>query len=289
MLKAQSPKENTMFFETKLQQSLTVRSEQIDIYDGTYSILKQHATTLFELRQKSLLALDRAESLTSQTNNCPTYENVLRVISVEKRNFSETQLFTNASVSTSKKTVVIDSIAKAVAPLAKEFAPDVAMWATTFGKASTGKAISELSGIARTNAQLAILGGGAKRIGGKGIAGGKAFLAIVGPLTEVGIICLSGAANLYVRCKENYKRAKQADNEAQNIRQATTVLIDSTNHILDLIKQTDELLSVCNDLLNEIEAFNTADDSSNSVDKAKKMEELISNCSKLSVIINQTI
>lgn len=278
-----------MFFETKLQQSLTVRSEQIDIYDGTYSILKQHATTLFELRQKSLLALDRAESLTSQTNNCPAYENALRVISVEKRNFSETQLFTNASVSTSKKTVVIDSIAKAVAPLAKEFAPDVAMWATTFGKASTGKAISELSGIARTNAQLAILGGGAKRIGGKGIAGGKAFLAIVGPLTEVGIICLSGAANLYVRCKENYKRAKQADNEAQNIRQATTVLIDSTKHILDLIKQTDELLSVCNDLLNEIEAFNTADDSSNSVDKAKKMEELISNCSKLSVIINQTI
>ena len=170
-----------------------------------------------------------------------------------------------------------------------EFAPDVAMWATTFGKASTGKAISELSGIARTNAQLAILGGGAKRIGGKGIAGGKAFLAIVGPLTEVGIICLSGAANVWVRCRENYRRAMQADTEAHNIRQATTVLINSTKHIIDLIKQTDELLLECNTQLNDIHVFKTENDSSNSIDNVKKLEQLISNCSKLSVLINQTI
>ena len=56
------------YFEAKLQQALAARAEQISIYDGTYSILKQHATTLFELWQKAILALDRAETLTSQTN-----------------------------------------------------------------------------------------------------------------------------------------------------------------------------------------------------------------------------
>lgn len=56
------------YFEAKLQQALAARAEQIRIYDGTYSILKQHATTLFELWQKAILALDRAETLTSQTN-----------------------------------------------------------------------------------------------------------------------------------------------------------------------------------------------------------------------------
>lgn len=278
-----------MFFETKLQQSLTVRSEQINIYDSTYSIFKQHATALFELRQNALLVLDRAETLTSQTNHCSTFENALRTISVERHNFSDTQFSINTSISTNQKTVIIDSIAKTVAPLGKEFAPDIAMWATTFGKASTGKAISELSGIARTNAQLAILGGGAKRIGGKGIAGGKAFLAIVGPLTEVGIICLSCAANIYVRCKENYNRAKQAAAEAQNIRHATSVLLNSTKHIMDLITQTDELLSECTNQLNEIETFKASDDLSDSVDNAKKLEQLISNCSKLAALINQTV
>ena len=56
------------YFEAKLQQALAARAEQISIYDGTYSILKQHATTLFELWKKAILALDRAETLTSQTN-----------------------------------------------------------------------------------------------------------------------------------------------------------------------------------------------------------------------------
>lgn len=56
------------YFEAKLQQALAARAEQISIYDGTYSILKQHATTLFELWQNAILALDRAETLTSQTN-----------------------------------------------------------------------------------------------------------------------------------------------------------------------------------------------------------------------------
>ena len=277
-----------MFFEAKLQRSLDERSEQIAIYDGTYSILKQHATTLFELRQKAILVLDSAEVLTDKTNSRSSFENALSAISVERHNFSNTQSI-NTSIRANQKVAIIDSIAKTVAPIAKEFAPDVAMWATTFGKASTGKAISELSGIARTNAQLAILGGGAKRIGGKGIAGGKAFLAIVGPLTEVGTICLSGAANVWVRCRENYKRAMQADTEAHNIRQATTVLINSTKHIMDLIKQTDELLSECNNQLNEIQVFKTENDSSNFVDNAKKLEQLISDCSKLSVLINQTI
>lgn len=61
--------------------------------------------------------------------------------------------------------------------------PTVAMGvATTFGVASTGTAISALSGAAATNAALAWLGGGALAIGGGGIAAGEAFLAMAGPV-----------------------------------------------------------------------------------------------------------
>lgn len=54
--------------------------------------------------------------------------------------------------------------------------------ATTFGVASTGTAISALSGAAATNAALAWLGGGALAAGGGGMAAGEAFLAMAGPI-----------------------------------------------------------------------------------------------------------
>ena len=61
--------------------------------------------------------------------------------------------------------------------------PKVAMGvATTFGVASTGTAISTLSGAAATNAALAWLGGGTLAAGGGGMAAGNAFLALAGPV-----------------------------------------------------------------------------------------------------------
>ena len=61
--------------------------------------------------------------------------------------------------------------------------PTVAMGvATTFGVASTGTAISALSGAAATNAALAWLGGGALAAGGGGMAAGQAFLVMAGPV-----------------------------------------------------------------------------------------------------------
>lgn len=61
--------------------------------------------------------------------------------------------------------------------------PTVAMGvATSFGVASTGTAISALSGAAATNAALAWLGGGALAAGGGGMVAGKALLALAGPI-----------------------------------------------------------------------------------------------------------
>lgn len=61
--------------------------------------------------------------------------------------------------------------------------PSVAMGiATVFGVASTGTAVSALSGAAAVNAALAWLGGGALAAGGGGMVAGEAFLALMGPI-----------------------------------------------------------------------------------------------------------
>ncbi len=86
--------------------------------------------------------------------------------------------------------------------------PTVAMGvATTFGVASTGTAISALSGAAATNAALAWLGGGALAIGGGGMAAGEAFLAMAGPAGwAIAGAALVGSAALFLKSRGERKR-----------------------------------------------------------------------------------
>lgn len=79
--------------------------------------------------------------------------------------------------------------------------------ATTFGVASTGTAISALSGAAATNAALAWLGGGALAAGGGGMAAGNAFLAMAGPVGwAIAGVALLGSGLLFWKAKSEKDR-----------------------------------------------------------------------------------
>ena len=83
--------------------------------------------------------------------------------------------------------------------------------ATTFGTASTGTAISALSGAAAANAALAWLGGGALAAGGGGMAAGGALLALAGPIgwTVAGTAVAGGALFLYLRNRHLAETARE--------------------------------------------------------------------------------
>lgn len=82
--------------------------------------------------------------------------------------------------------------------------------ATTFGVASTGTAISALSGAAATNAALAWLGGGALAAGGGGMAAGNALLILAGPIgwAIAGVAVLSSGL-LFWKTKSEQKRLEE--------------------------------------------------------------------------------
>lgn len=83
--------------------------------------------------------------------------------------------------------------------------------AMMFGSASTGTAIAALSGAAKTNATLAWFGGGAKAVGGLGMAAGKLVLAgiVVAPIIGVAAV-IAGAKG-----KEKLAEAKKINAEAK--------------------------------------------------------------------------
>lgn len=79
--------------------------------------------------------------------------------------------------------------------------------ATTFGVASTGTAISALSGAAATNAALAWLGGGALAYGGGGMVAGNALLALAGPIGwAIAGVAVLGSGLLFLKAKSEQKR-----------------------------------------------------------------------------------
>ena len=99
-----------------------------------------------------------------------------------------------------------------------------AMWiATTFGKASTGVAISALNGAAASNAALAWLGGGAVAAGGGGVAAGSALLSLMGPigLATGGSITVVSLVRAFWKKKKLQKEKRE---EVNHIREWTSQL-----------------------------------------------------------------
>ena len=111
--------------------------------------------------------------------------------------------------------------------------------ATTFGVASTGTAISALSGAAATNAALAWLGGGALAAGGGGMAAGSAFLALAGPLgwTIAGISLLASGL-MFFKTKSDKERIENvftliSNRDAKSFELAIVELSERIQRILD--------------------------------------------------------
>lgn len=111
--------------------------------------------------------------------------------------------------------------------------------ATTFGVASTGTAISALSGAAATNAALAWLGGGALAAGGGGMAAGNALLALAGPIgwTIAGLALVSSGI-FFWKTKSNQKKLENlfllvSDRDQKYYKLAIVELNERIQRIID--------------------------------------------------------
>lgn len=96
-----------------------------------------------------------------------------------------------------------------------------------FGTASTGTAISTLSGAAATNATLALLGGGTLAMGGGGIAAGTAVLGAA----TLGVGLLVGGAIFNFTGK---KLSDKADEAWAQMKKAETKINSICDYLVDL-------------------------------------------------------
>lgn len=163
------------------------------------------------------------------------------------------------------------------------------MWvATTFGTASTGTAISALSGAAATNAALAWLGGGTLAAGGGGIVAGQALLALAGPIGW-GIAGTSLLTNVILMINKSFKIQENKRDEIKRMKGFTEQLKEDELKIEKISIQTNsiyiELLNQKHDCLK----YKFDDYSTFTSDDKDKLAILVNNTRSLSALLEKTI
>ena len=162
--------------------------------------------------------------------------------------------------------------------------------ATTFGTASTGTAISTLSGCVAQKAALAWIGrtfaGFAAE--GAGMAAGQAFLALAGPIGW-GITAVSTGASLISLSNKNKELADKAVNEAKEISIARESLDEVSEKVNSLRAKTDILYTDMDKQRAKILKFLNADYLSLEDEDKYFLGTLVNNTLILSVLLNETV
>lgn len=120
--------------------------------------------------------------------------------------------------------------------------------ASMFAAASTGTAISTLSGAAATNATLAFFGGGSIASGGLGVAAGSAVLGgvVLGPALALAGMFMSA------KSEENLAKAEKMYAQATNAAEKMNGISDTLDNIYSLASDYNEFLMAFSSKFKEV-------------------------------------
>ena len=222
--------------------------EAITEYNDAYTSFNDHGIRLFNQRERAIDLLENVEELINSIANRPKeFDTVIAQIQIEKKQFRDACAFAKKELSAARKSAVGAGAGVAGGMAVASLAPSAAMWiATTFGTASTGTAISTLSGAVATKAALAWLGGGALAAGGGGVAAGNALLALAGPIGW-GIAGASLLTSIILFRHKKMKLEKEKKNEIKSVKSNTEQIVETDAKIDSILKKTVDLRRNLND------------------------------------------
>lgn len=111
--------------------------------------------------------------------------------------------------------------------------------AAMFGSASTGAAISSLTGVAATNATLALLGGGTLAAGGAGMAGGTLLLT---GMVAAPAAALAAAGFYILRQRRSKKEEERLRAEVQTAEKALAQSQHGFNVMIDVLERATRIM-----------------------------------------------
>lgn len=240
--------ESVDLFNSKLrQEAVDGYNEAISCYNEEANSLANKSIELYQVRDKAIKVVKIVEERINKLANKPKeFETKLEAIDVEIQNFEDKQIAISQSIKEAElasgstaATASLSALGVTVATLGPTAAMGVA---TTFGVASTGTAISSLSGAAANSAALAWLGGGSVAAGGGGVAAGNAFLALAGPVGWgiAGAMLTASIGAGVVANRKNEEVAKEAIEEQKKVELLDRQLKEKVIEVTELIELTEK-------------------------------------------------
>ncbi len=212
-------------------------------YMNKYKETINRSIKLHEKRSKASSSIKAVEEMVNHLANTPKeFDKIVADVTLHRKEFEVSVLELEKKAEQDAKVaggVAGAGVAGGVGVAA--LGPSAAMaFATTFGTASTGTAISTLTGAAASKAALAWIGGGALKVGGGGIVAGKALLALAGPVGwSIGGAALVGGG-LMMNSK-NKKIAAEAEATTVELKKETTTILRICAKVEALTRDVKEL------------------------------------------------
>ncbi|HBZ32275.1 MAG TPA: hypothetical protein DEO46_04655 [Lachnospiraceae bacterium] len=282
-----------MFNNNLKKEALKIHEKTLAEYNASYGIMGKSCELLYEIRGKSVELIKLVQEVVNSIANTPKqFDTELGKIGKELTKFKETEQYAKEAYDASLKAGV-NIVGGTTAGIGiASMAPTALMSiATTFGTASTGTAISALSGAAAQKAAMAWIGrtfAGFAVKEGAGMAAGQAFLALAGPIGW-GITAASTGISLISLTNKNKDVAEKAVKEAKEIAKARVALDETTEKINALKAKTDRLFDDMNREKSKIMSFMNLDYLSLREEDKLFLGTLVNHTLSLSQLLNETI
>lgn len=200
----------------------------VNSYNESYKAMSHVCKRLYETRTDSVKTIQMIQTVINSIANTPKeFATTFGQVEKELANFKETERYAQEAYDASVKAGVNIAGGMAAGIGIASMAPTAMMSiATTFGTATTGTAISALSGAAAQKAAYAWLGrtfAGFAVKQGAGMAAGQAFLALAGPIgwgitaTSAGISLISMTGKTRKLRTRQSKKQKKSQKQERNL------------------------------------------------------------------------
>lgn len=281
-----------MFNVELKKEALRIHEETLARYNNSYEKMKNECENLYNVRGQAIKVIKMNQNVINSIANTPKeFDTTLGKIGKELTKFNDSEEYAKKAYNASVQAGINIAGGAAAGLGVASMAPTALMSiATTFGTASTGTAISTLSGCVAQKAALAWIGrtfaGFAAE--GAGMAAGQAFLALAGPIGW-GITAVSTGASLISLSNKNKELADKAVNEAKEISIARESLDEVSEKVNSLRAKTGILYTDMDKQRAKILKFLNADYLSLEDEDKYFLGTLVNNMLSLSVLLNETV
>ena len=292
--KAMDIKESAVSVKEDITEKITeldrMLESSINEYNDAYTLMNDKGVQLFMERNRATDTIALVETLVNSIANRPkSFDKEFDEIRMNRNNFKSACEFGERELQAARDAASGAGAGMAAGASVAFMAPSAAMWiATTFGTASTGTAISTLSGIAAQNAALAWLGGGALTAGGGGMAAGNALLAMAGPVgwSIAGATLLT---SIVLFAKKRTKLNKQKNEEIELVKRNTEQVKEVDADLKELLYETISIREGVNDSFTNGLVMYGKDYMSFSNEQKKSLGALVNNTKALSALLGKVI